>query len=438
MLKQDYQAWMDQVEPGRDFRARLTEAMAARPVRRPRRIGRTVLAAAAVCGTLVVSALALSPDLRQTLSGILGGYTPYSQTVEGVSVTDQGVKVEVVAALTDAAGGTAYLEVTDLEGDRIGADTTLAGGEEPLAYDSESGTALYAWELDREGLWEDGTVEVSLSEFWPGQVRQSGIELPWEEFTSFETLVSTAVTGEDGTTLTTLAPEQTHMALDGTDDVWISSVGYDRDGHFHIQFGLSEAVTHLEEAEILPADLTDMEQFHYVVLEGGRYIDWYWKESRDLALEELPEMISASYWTGTAIQGDWTLRFEPEMLPHRTVALSQSQEGLRLEQVELTAMSLSLRVGFEHPELGVDGEAYLGTRSMLLQLKNGEQVALAFDQRYQVFQSEDGSLHTILDQSSPGGERYGALYVWILPEAIEPDLVEGLWLGEMYLPLREA
>ena len=42
MLKQDYQAWMDQVEPGRDFRARLTEAMAARPVRRPRRIGRTV------------------------------------------------------------------------------------------------------------------------------------------------------------------------------------------------------------------------------------------------------------------------------------------------------------------------------------------------------------------------------------------------------------
>ena len=156
------------------------------------------------------------------------------------------------------------------------------------------------------------------------------------------------------------------------------------------------------------------------------------------SLEELPEMISASYWTGTAIQGDWTLRFEPEMLPHRTVALSQSQEGLRLEQVELTAMSLSLRVGFEHPELGVDGGAYLGTRSMLLQLKNGEQVALAFDQRYQVFQSEDGSLHTILDQSSPGGERYGALYVWILPEAIEPDLVEGLWLGETYLPLREA
>ena len=172
-----------------------------------------------------------------------------------------------------------------------------------------------------------------------------------------------------------------------------------------------------------------------MVLEGGRYIDWYWKESRELAQSELPEMISASYWTETAIQGDWTLRFEPELLPQRTVALSQRQEGLRLEQVELTAMSLSLRVGFEHPELGVDGGAYLGTRSMLLQLKNGEQVALAFDQRYQVFQSEDGSLHTILDQTSPGGERYGALYVWILPEAIKPDLVEGLWLGETYLPL---
>lgn len=435
MLKQDYQTWMDQVEPDQDFQTRLTEAMTSEPVKTPRHTFRVLVAAAVMCGALVVSALALYPDLRQTLSGILEGYTPHSQTVEGVSVTDQGVKVEVVAALTDAAGGTAYLEVTDLEGDRIGPDTTLAGGEEPLAYDSESSTALYAWELDRGGLWEDGTVEVSLSGFWPGQVRQGGIELPWEEFASFETLASTAVTGADGTALTALVPEQTHMALEGTDDVWISSVGYDRGGHFHIQFGLSEAVTHLEEAEILPADLTDI---HYVVLEGGRYIDWYWKESGELALEELPEMISASYWTGTAIQGDWTLRFEPELLPQRTVALSQRQEGLRLEQVELTAMSLSLRVGFEHPELGVDGGAYLGTRSTLLQLKNGEQVALAFDQRYQLFQSEDGSLHTILDQTSPGGERYGALYVWILPEAIEPDLVEGLWLGETYLPLREA
>ena len=114
MLKQDYQTWMDQVEPDQDFQARLTEAMTSEPVKTPRHTFRVLVAAAVMCGALVVSALALSPDLRQTLSGILEGYTPHSQTVEGVSVTDQGVKVEIVAALTDAAGGTAYLEVTDL------------------------------------------------------------------------------------------------------------------------------------------------------------------------------------------------------------------------------------------------------------------------------------------------------------------------------------
>lgn len=430
-----YRAELDRMGPGeQQIQEVLRFAQTARRAS-VRRAGRMTLTAAVVCGVLAVSAFALSPDLRQTLSGLLGTFIPYSQTVEGVAATDQGVKVEVVAALTDAAGGTAYLEVTDLEGDRIGPDTTLAGGKEPLAYDSESGTALYAWELDRGGLWENGTVEVSLPGFWPGQVRQGGIDLPWEEFTSFETLASTAMTGADGTALAALVPEQTHMALEDTRDIWISSVGYDQDGHIHIQFGLSEAVTHPEEAEILPADLSDMEQFHYVVLEGGRYIDWYWKESRDLTLEELPEAISATYWTGTVIQGDWTLRFEPELLPQRTVALNQSQEGLRLEQVELTAMSLSLRVGFDHPELGADGGTYLGTRLVSLQLKNGEQVALAFDQRCQVFQEEDGSLHTILDQLSPSGERYGALYIWSFPRAVDPDLVEGIWLGETYLPL---
>lgn len=155
MLKQDYQAWMDQVEPGRDFQARLTEAIAAQPVRRPRRIWRTVLAAAAVCGVLMVSAFALSPTLRQMLESALGGYTGYAQAVEGTAVANR-VEIRVVSALDDGSMVKVYAEAKDLEGERLSGPLDVMGVIRPLeemksvstfggkwlGYDEESGAAL--------------------------------------------------------------------------------------------------------------------------------------------------------------------------------------------------------------------------------------------------------------------------------------------------------
>lgn len=83
--------------------------------RRPLRTG---LMAAAICAALAVTAVAVSPPLRETLVQFLGSFEPYAQEVEGVSATDQGIELRVVRVLADKNGGTAYLEAEDLAGER--------------------------------------------------------------------------------------------------------------------------------------------------------------------------------------------------------------------------------------------------------------------------------------------------------------------------------
>ena len=92
---------------------------------RRKRVLSTVLAAAVLTAALSIAALAASPTLRQSLESFLGSFAPYSQEVEGVSVTDQGIRVSVVKALGDESGGTIYLEIQDLIGDRLTAETYL-------------------------------------------------------------------------------------------------------------------------------------------------------------------------------------------------------------------------------------------------------------------------------------------------------------------------
>ena len=58
MLKQDYQTWMDRLEPDKDFQVRLTEAMASEQVKAPRHTFRVLMVAAVVCSLLAVTAAA--------------------------------------------------------------------------------------------------------------------------------------------------------------------------------------------------------------------------------------------------------------------------------------------------------------------------------------------------------------------------------------------
>ena len=106
--------------------------------RRPLRTG---LMAAAICAALAVTAVAVSPPLRETLIQFLGSFEPYAQEVEGVSATDQGIELRVVRVLADKNGGTAYLEAEDLVGERLHESAALESYRDPcIAYDAEADT----------------------------------------------------------------------------------------------------------------------------------------------------------------------------------------------------------------------------------------------------------------------------------------------------------
>lgn len=114
--------------------------------RRPLRTG---LMAAAICAALAVTAVAVSPPLRETLIQFLGSFEPYAQEVEGVSATDQGIELRVVRVLADKNGGTAYLEAEDLVGERLHESAALESYRDPcIAYDAEADTVLFALALD--------------------------------------------------------------------------------------------------------------------------------------------------------------------------------------------------------------------------------------------------------------------------------------------------
>lgn len=118
------------------------------------------LIAAAVCVLLVGTAFAASPGLRDMLGAVLGGFAPYAHEQEGEPYVINGMEFRVVSALADDFTVQAYVEVRDLEGDRLSDEMTASGlvdvprkdtgegvsgftmGAMCMGYDEETKTAL--------------------------------------------------------------------------------------------------------------------------------------------------------------------------------------------------------------------------------------------------------------------------------------------------------
>jgi len=104
------------------FDERVRETLDGLPPREKRRgLGavKTVLIAAALCGALLCTAFAASPELRGMLAEALGGFAPYAQGQEDKSYVIDGIEFRVVSALADDFTIRAYVEARELEGDRL-------------------------------------------------------------------------------------------------------------------------------------------------------------------------------------------------------------------------------------------------------------------------------------------------------------------------------
>lgn len=397
---------------------------------------RTTLIAAALCAALAVTALAASPTLRDALEGLLGGFGGYAQTVNGVTVTDQGIQITVVKAIADENNGKYYLEVKDLTGDRLTADTHMNFVAYSAAYDPEKRTLLAEGALGSEARGprnEDGTATITINEVWGGE-NFEGVPLPVELLEPDNVLKAFRLPEEHsrGTDddRVALVPEQTPMELEGAVGFTLSSMGFDEKGRLHIQIKVMdgyevpewEFYPGIEIWSVGPSDGVRNAVNYHFTYKGNRYVDYRMNFYTDMIAEEyLPKEIyqgkelNLEGWIGTKerIEGDWELTFPLNILPERTVTVGQTISGKPVETLTLTAMSAALDLRL--PENEKRGDLSVFPLSVYL---------------------ADGSHMTIERGRSNVYDEEGYYQdCWTYPDPVEPEQVTAISVGYWYIPL---
>ena len=117
-MKREYQEVMNMVQMPKDCEARILAALEQNKKRLPRRVGR-VLLTAAVIFAMLTSAVALSSQLREYIFGAAGPFAPYVRPAESRVVTEDGYELRVDSVIADHYLIVGYLEIKDLEGNRL-------------------------------------------------------------------------------------------------------------------------------------------------------------------------------------------------------------------------------------------------------------------------------------------------------------------------------
>lgn len=146
-LKDRYKQELERLGPGQEELERLyTLIEGGTDMKWKKWLGRRAVAAIAVCAALTLTATAAAvPAVWQSLQEHLGPFAPYAQTIKGASCSDQGIKIQILSALSDDLAARFYLSVQDVEGDRLNQFLELTGrltaGEEKLTEAQASGGA---------------------------------------------------------------------------------------------------------------------------------------------------------------------------------------------------------------------------------------------------------------------------------------------------------
>lgn len=447
MLQNEYKREMEQLGPSQEELEQLYAMIEeGTTVKRAKRLGRraaAVLMAAALCMALGITALAVSPTMQEILSQSLGSFAPYSQTVEGVSAVDQGIQVSVVRAIADESGGTAYLEIKDLTGDRLTEDTKMRYVH-PIAYDPETRTLLAQMSWHGSSILDgEGNVSVTIKEIWGGE-NIKGLALP-AELLEADNVLQTATVPEDqscgtGDDRVVLVPGQTPRDL-GVEWFTLSSMGFDELGRLHVQIKLADEyvnqlpnegwlVSMSEIAKVLRERYPDG---HHSVqgtthrFEEGCYVDYClqpilyvawdakgfpyapkeWYQGLELTLEG---------WIGVRerVEGEWTLTFPVETLPERTVTVGQVVDTKLVETATFSIKGVTLRTTDTNQTRGD-----LSPLTVAVYLADGSHVTMTRGISTHWYEEEEPYY----------------LATWEYPEPIDPAEVTAISLGYWYIPI---
>ena len=475
-LREEYRREMEQLGPRPEELERLYRMMeGGTEMKKAKRLGGKA-AAALVCAALMVTAAAAAtaPAVWEALQSRLGAFAPYAQTIEGVACADQGVEVRVLSAISDDLEARVYLSVRDVERDRLSEFLTVGGtltageAKDPesvfangvsivggpstsvfdlVSYDPETKTALFS-----AGIRYLDTARPT------GEAKLEVSEMTTRRGTMFGSASCASVTGAeldslpageddrvvfkpsdlyiDGGPYTdsilpdeqvVLAPGQTPMPLEGTEDARISSMGFASDGRFHVRLEFAEGVA-LERDGYggfsgLSADLQESSGVQYFVfqerlVEGG--VDILFPLLKVEDLEEVRSRQARFYGgytrPGTDVKGSWSAEFELDYYPSTVLDWTGELAGWQVEQVTVSPLSVTMRSnasgGFHIPLYAVK--------------KDGSTVAA---------QPGTGGYHNVGRLAGETEDRWKSYTTWKFEEPVEVEDLVSLKLGDAVIPV---
>lgn len=319
------------------------EAAQEAPARR--RPGRRAIVALALCAALVVTAVAAGPSMWNILNSYLGPYAPFAREMEGTA-SDQGVRLELVSAVSDGYTAQIFYTITDEKGGRFNADhtkvaaslegTNLGGmsmGSRIVSYDADSNTLLM--EASATGIDTSQPLELVVEKIDPASYLLQDSRFPAEVP---EEPLETETT-EDGDVV--LKADQNPQTSPDTDVVCISSLGFDEEGNFHIRLAFAEGITSMLLARPCGGDGTPLANIQAAKVEGG--MDCLVVEEFDLAELAYIQVYGLYRGPEPAIEGEWTLPLEIEAAEQEVIPVGRTlEDGVYVERVEVSGMNIAV------------------------------------------------------------------------------------------------
>lgn len=346
MFRTEYKREMDALEPSEAAMARLEGLTRGEAGGKPvKRFGRRAAVALALCAALAVTAVAAGPSVWNALREHLGPYAPFAREMEGTA-SDQGVRLELVSAVSDGYTAQIFYTITDEKGGRFNADhttvtaslegTNLGGmsmGSGIVSYDADSNTLLM--ETSATGIDTSQPLELVVEKIDPASYWLQDIRVPAEVP---EEPLATETT-EDGDVV--LKAEQNPQTSPDTDVVGISSLGFDEEGNFHIRLAYAEGITGMLLARPCGADGMPLANIQAAEVEGG--MDCLVVEDFDLAELAYIQVYGRYRGPEPAIEGEWTLPLEIEAAEQKVIPVGRTlEDGVYVDRVEISGMNIAV------------------------------------------------------------------------------------------------
>lgn len=334
------------------FDQRLKDVLGNLPPRAKKRgLGavKGALIAAAVCAALMGTALAASPGLREILGASLGGFAPYAQEQVDKTYVMDGFEVKVLSALSDGSTLRAYVQVRDLEGDRLGPEMEPWGAVDVLTEeDKQGGGTFRSFSVDSGYAVYDEESKTALLVFtsWAqgfGDLKNAKLEIRH------------------------IYDYQSHVEMRPVDP-----------GEWEGQVYASEGVEVTVMEPVTPFVLNDVQL------------------TIPLQVESMPR-----------------LTFGPD---------TELAAGIHAESVELSPLGLTAMILMEN------GTSEVFMEPVRARMADGTEVK--YDERNWMMPTGQG---TYIDQETG---KYGWIYVWNFPDALDLEQVEGVYVGGAYYPVK--